>query len=106
MLNLTLILPESQASLDPSLTTHRYNSLLPELEAARWKARKWCHRYNTECPGLDDPNFTMTDAGNVRYERLKEILGKVGEDAFLEPPFYLDYGCNVTLGERFYSGMK
>ena len=48
----------------------------------------------------------MTDAGNVRYERLKEILGKVGEDAFLEPPFYLDYGCNVSLGERFYSGMK
>lgn len=48
----------------------------------------------------------MADGAKARYEQLKQILGKVGEDAYLEPPFYLDYGCNVTLGERFYSGMK
>lgn len=84
----------------------RYNSLVPELEETRWKARKWCHRYNTTFPGLDDPSFTMADGANARYEQLTQILGRVGKDAYIEPPLYLDYGCNVSLGERFYAGMK
>ncbi|KEF61280.1 acetyltransferase [Exophiala aquamarina CBS 119918] len=83
-----------------------YDSLVPELEAARWKARKWCHRYNTEFPGLDDPNFTMADAAKARYKKLTQIFGKVGEDAFIEPPLVLDYGCNISIGERFYAGMN
>jgi len=83
-----------------------YNSLVPELESSRWRVRKWCHRYNTEFPGLDDPHSTMQQAGEARLEMLKQILGRVGDDAFIEPPFYLDYGCNVLLGERFYAGVN
>ena len=48
----------------------------------------------------------MAQAGQARSKLLEEILGKVGEDVFIEPPFYLDYGCNVMVGERFYAGVR
>jgi len=48
----------------------------------------------------------MANAGKARYKQLTQIFGSVGEDAFIEPPLHLDYGCNVSLGERFYAGMK
>lgn len=35
---------------------------------------------------------------------LSSILGRVGSDAYVEPPFYFDYGCNISIGKRFYSG--
>merc|ERR1712000_141597 len=76
------------------------------MGSSRWRARKWCRRYNTEFPGLDDPESTMQQAGQTRYMMLQGILGRVGDDAFIEPPFYLDYGCNVLLGERFYAGVN
>lgn len=34
---------------------------------------------------------------------LKQILGKVDDTAFIEPPFAIDYGCNISLGKRFYA---
>jgi hypothetical protein len=30
---------------------------------------------------------------------LKELLGHVGEDAIIEPPFRVDYGCNISIGK-------
>jgi acetyltransferase-like isoleucine patch superfamily enzyme len=27
----------------------------------------------------------------------------VGKGVYVEPPLYLDYGCNVSIGDRFYS---
>jgi acetyltransferase-like isoleucine patch superfamily enzyme len=37
---------------------------------------------------------------------LKNILGNVDETAFIEPPFAIDYGCNISLGKRFYSNFN
>jgi acetyltransferase-like isoleucine patch superfamily enzyme len=41
-----------------------------------------------------------------RLERLRRILGSVGSDVFIEPPFHIDYGCNISLGERFYANFN
>jgi maltose O-acetyltransferase len=30
---------------------------------------------------------------------LRELLGAVGKDAYIRPPFFCDYGYNVTLGD-------
>ena len=38
-----------------------------------------------------------------KREILKELLGKTGERFYIEPPFRCDYGCNIELGEDFYS---
>ena len=38
-----------------------------------------------------------------KREILKELLGKTGENFYIEPPFRCDYGCNIELGENFYA---
>jgi maltose O-acetyltransferase len=34
-----------------------------------------------------------------------ELLGKAGDGLFINPPLYVDYGFNITIGERFYANM-
>ena len=31
---------------------------------------------------------------------MRELFGKAGENVWLQPPFYCDYGSNIELGER------
>lgn len=38
-----------------------------------------------------------------RNELLVQLLGKVGKDFFVEPPFRCDYGYNIHIGENFYA---
>ncbi|KAH6658915.1 putative sugar O-acetyltransferase [Truncatella angustata] len=79
-----------------------YNCLAPELVQGRFKARRFMHMYNNHFP--DDA--TPESLENDRFEMLKGIMGGVGEGSFIEPPISIDYGCNIILGERFYSNFK
>lgn len=38
-----------------------------------------------------------------RNEILKKLLGGVGENFFIEPPFRCDYGYNIHIGKNFYA---
>lgn len=60
------------------------------------------HQYNHHFPD------TATDESlrNDREEMLRSMLGKVGKGTFIEPPLNIDYGCNISIGERFYSNFK
>jgi maltose O-acetyltransferase len=58
----------------------------PELTTARRRARRLWHRFNTLSPV--DPA-----AGHAV---LAELLGGVGADAWIEAPFYCDYGSQIT----------
>ncbi len=60
----------------------------PELVAARVRARRLWARFNASDPG---------DAA-VRLTLLRELLGAVADDAWIEPPFYCDYGSQISLG--------
>lgn len=42
----------------------------------------------------------------VRYKLLEEVVGKVGEGTFIEPPFTVDYGCNVSIGKNCFANFK
>jgi maltose O-acetyltransferase len=33
---------------------------------------------------------------------LRELLGSVGKEAYIRPPFFCDYGYNITLGENVF----
>lgn len=33
----------------------------------------------------------------------QELLGHIGEDFWIEPPFYCDYGKHIHIGEHFYA---
>jgi maltose O-acetyltransferase len=47
----------------------------------------WIERFNA--PGLGD---------EARYALLVERFASVGEDALIRPPFFCDYGYNISLG--------
>ena len=45
-------------------------------------------------------NATSVRQGDLRRELLEQILGAVGEDVEIRPPFYVDYGTNIRIGAR------
>lgn len=79
-----------------------YNCLVPELANGRFRARKLMHKYNNHFP----EDATFESLAEDRAVMLKELMGKVGHDVFMEPPIYVDYGCNISIGERFYANFK
>jgi maltose O-acetyltransferase len=62
----------------------------PELVRARARARELVARYNAT--GQDDQE--------ERRALLTQLLASVGKAAWIEPPFFCDYGWNVSLGEQ------
>ncbi|PHH77661.1 hypothetical protein CDD82_3403 [Ophiocordyceps australis] len=80
----------------------RYNANVPELLEGRFRARKLMHKYNTHLP--DDA--TLQSITCHREALLKAMLGKVGQNPFIEPPLNIDYGCNISIGDSFYSNFN
>ena len=60
------------------------------------------HKYNSHFPDDATPQSLDHDRENM----LQEMFGKVGKGAYIEPPINIDYGCNVSLGDKFYSNFK
>lgn len=64
-----------------------------DLLAERLKAKDLCFKYNTTLPSDE--------------ESLREIIGelkiKTKGNFFLTPPFFCDYGYNISVGENFYA---
>jgi maltose O-acetyltransferase len=67
-----------------------YNPLDPELVAARDRARDLCQ----------DLNATREANQEERRRILRELFEAGGEDVWLQPPFFCDYGSNITLGKK------
>lgn len=60
------------------------------------------HRYNNHFPDDATPDSLAAD----REAMLRKQFGRVGRGVFIEPPLSIDYGCNISLGEDFYSNFK
>lgn len=60
-----------------------------QLVSERKRAKALCYRYNQQVVDLD----RIT---------LQELLG-YQTDAYLEPPFFCDYGYNIRVGKNFYA---
>jgi maltose O-acetyltransferase len=69
-----------------------YDPLDPELVAARAHARDLCHALNATRAGEHDE----------RRRILRALFGAGGDTAWMEPPFFCDYGSNIELGERVF----
>lgn len=48
-------------------------------------------------------NLLRPDETKKMKTLLKEILGKTGENIFIEAPFHCDYGKNIEIGETFFA---
>ena len=70
-----------------------YNANAPELVAERLKAKQLCHKYNQTEPA---------EAAR-RADLLRQLIGTLSGETIIEQPFWCDYGCNITLGNRFYA---
>ncbi|KAK9238614.1 trimeric LpxA-like protein [Lipomyces kononenkoae] len=79
-----------------------YNSFVPELVTERLRARQKVTKYNAYLP--DDG--TAESIASERETMLRNIIGKVGKRAYIEPPFYVDYGCNISVGDDFYANFN
>ncbi len=79
-----------------------YDSTVQELNEGRFRARKLMNQYTKHFPD----NATFDSLAKDREVMLRELMGKVGKDPFMEPPIYVDYGCNISIGDRFYANFK
>ncbi|HJT34691.1 MAG TPA: sugar O-acetyltransferase [Pirellulales bacterium] len=69
-----------------------YDPLCPELVRLRLRARELCQALNA---GRESDEA-------LRRSILRELFGTGGETAWIQPPFYCDYGQNLQLGERVF----
>lgn len=77
---------------DKMLAGDLYDALDPQLVAERRRARDL----------LKALNESRDEEQEKRAGILRELLGAAGEGLWIEPPFFCDYGGNITLGNRVY----
>ncbi|MBE9207944.1 sugar O-acetyltransferase [Nostoc sp. LEGE 06077] len=64
----------------------------PELAAESRRASRLLQRYNN----------TIAEQQEQRQQILQELLGKVGENTTIVPPFYCDYGSHIYAGNKLF----
>lgn len=65
----------------------------PAVLEARDRAQDLCMDYN---------QLRSTQKAE-RLALLRSLLAACGEDIVIEPPFFVDYGCNMRVGKAFYA---
>ncbi|KAH0272354.1 hypothetical protein KCU91_g6743, partial [Aureobasidium melanogenum] len=81
------------------LNSNSYNAFVPELLTGRFRARKLASQFNAPIP----IEATEEEVMSQRAELLKKFFGSLGKNSFIEPPLNVDYGCNILIGDDFYS---
>jgi len=72
------------------LAAETYNCLDPDLKAERQKTKKLLRLYN------------RTETVPERQTILQQLLGHIGQNSIIEPPFYCTYGQNTYIGDHVY----
>mgnify|MGYP001046639594 CR=1 FL=1 len=80
----------ARSEREKMLAGETYNCLDAELEVERQKVNKLLRAFN------------LTEAGLERQAILQSLLGTLGQNSIIEPPFYCVYGQNIHLGEYVY----
>jgi maltose O-acetyltransferase len=80
---------EQRTEKDKMISGEPYMSNDIQLTQERKRAKVLCFRYNQEVE-------------NLNKGLLSELFG-YATDAYLEPPFYCDYGYNIKAGANFYA---
>jgi maltose O-acetyltransferase len=69
-----------------------YNALDPQLMAERRRTRLLVKQLND----------TRDDEKHQRRQLLQQLIGQQGDGLWIEPPFYCDYGSNITVGDKVF----
>lgn len=79
--------------LEVPLNCYFQGSYNPLFDAVIEKAKALCFEYNQLSPNEKDAQRVI----------LNKLLGKMGKEVIVTPPFWCDYGYNITVGDYFYS---
>jgi len=77
-----------RTEMEKMLAGELYTASAPEIMAEAIATQKWLMRYNR----ITDPS-----PESLR-EVLQERIGHVGEGVVVRPPFFCDYGSNISFG--------
>jgi maltose O-acetyltransferase len=77
----------SKTEKEKMLAGEIYNMLDPDLEVERQKIKRLLRHYN------------QIEAVPERQILLQQLLGHIGQDSIIEPPFYCVYGQNIHIGD-------
>jgi maltose O-acetyltransferase len=80
----------TRSEREKMLAGELYDPLDPDLAAARHRARDLCAHLNA----------TREAQQEERRRILEALLGAGGDDVWMQPPFYCDYGFNILLGRK------
>jgi maltose O-acetyltransferase len=80
----------SRTEKEKMLAGESYNCLDPDLKAERQKTKELLRLYN------------LTEAVPERQTILQQLLGQIGQNSIIEPPFYCSYGQNTHIGDHVF----
>ncbi len=80
----------SRTEREKMLAGERYNCLDPDLAAERKRTKELLRLYNR--------SETVSEQRTI----LQQLLGGIGQDSIIEPPFYCSYGRNTRIGDYVY----
>ena len=72
------------------LAGESYNLLDPELDAIRQRTKGLLRLYN------------LSATAPERQTILRQLLGHIGQDSLIEPPFHCAYGQNIHIGDHVF----
>lgn len=72
------------------LAGERYNLLDPQLLEDRQKTKQLVRLFN------------QTDNPTAREEIIRQMVANIGRDTIVEPPFFVTYGQNTSIGDHAY----
>ena len=81
-----------KSELEKMVAGEMYDPADAELVRRREQARDLCWALNA----------TAESAQAERRRLLEQLLGSGGDTAWIQPPFFCDYGSNIHLGQRVY----
>jgi maltose O-acetyltransferase len=84
----------SRTEKEKMLAGESYNCLDPDLQAERQKTKELLRLYN------------LTEAEPERQTILQHLLGRIGQNSIIEPPFYCSYGQNIHIGDHVYLNVQ
>lgn len=60
----------------------------------------------SEFNGPPKPDVPFSETVVQREVTLRKLFGRVGRGVYIEPPLFVDYGCNISVGDGFYANFK
>lgn len=80
----------SRTEKERMLAGESYNCLDPDLDTVRQRTKGLLRLYN------------LSATAPERQTILRQLLGHIGQDSIIEPPFYCVYGQNILIGNHVY----